>query len=461
MNRQFTAIRAHFFLKLNNLKRRISVDGLIPTVKLFARHYGAKIIQKMRLPVATSTPSLPEWTLAQMQEIGKDIDSNLWPHSWRLAEINYHHVPVERRGAGEKYFQIKSKIKADKYDVLIFVPWMKMGGADLATARYIDAYASLGKNVLLVLTEESEVQFINQGTSNFDFVSTKELKCDPALELAVVERLIVQLSPSYIHIINSKVAWELLKLRGHLVSKYTNVVVSLFCNDYLDEGLPVGYAEQYLADCSQYIYRIVSDNSISGKVWQDRIGVREEHVCPIYLPARQLKRKCFSSESKNILWSGRFDRQKNLSTLFKVAADMGEFNFYVYGDFVIDSGSALSYPPNVYLMGTYNDIEEVAVRDYLLFLNTSLWDGLPNIILECLALGLPVISSSVGGIPDILDKKFLVNNPLDSEEYKIVISEFLEDIEESMRIFEESTLPLLESRHNTKAFQKAMHGVLA
>ncbi len=52
-----------------------------------------------------------------------------------------------------------------------------------------------------------------------------------------------------------------------------------------------------------------------------------------------------------------------------------------------------------------------------LFILPSLWEGQPNVILEAMALGLPVIATNVGGVPEMIQNKengFLVK-PNDSE----------------------------------------------
>ena len=44
-------------------------------------------------------------------------------------------------------------------------------------------------------------------------------------------------------------------------------------------------------------------------------------------------------------------------------------------------------------------------RDHDIFINTSTIDNMPVSILEMMALGLPIISTNVGGIPFILESR--------------------------------------------------------
>lgn len=86
-----------------------------------------------------------------------------------------------------------------------------------------------------------------------------------------------------------------------------------------------------------------------------------------------------------------------------------------------------------------------AVREYLLksdvFVFPTKAEGLPRGILEAMAVGMPVLSSPVGGIPEILDQECLYN-PNDVEGYAKEICKMIDDTsllnEMSKRNFEKA-----------------------
>ena len=66
----------------------------------------------------------------------------------------------------------------------------------------------------------------------------------------------------------------------------------------------------------------------------------------------------------------------------------------------------------VEFLGYLRKMEWIKIaRDHDIFINTSTIDNMPVSILEMMALGLPIISTNVGGIPFILEniKKFIIS----------------------------------------------------
>jgi glycosyltransferase involved in cell wall biosynthesis len=56
--------------------------------------------------------------------------------------------------------------------------------------------------------------------------------------------------------------------------------------------------------------------------------------------------------------------------------------------------------------GRFDSFAELASGgSYDLFLYTSLYDGLPNVLLEASAAGLPIVAETVGGISELLDER--------------------------------------------------------
>lgn len=102
---------------------------------------------------------------------------------------------------------------------------------------------------------------------------------------------------------------------------------------------------------------------------------------------------------------GRVSPEKNIPLILNIAKNIKEASFVIVGD-----GPQLEIlkniaPNNVYFIGRKNNVEDFyASFDMLLITSTT--EGLPLVILEAMACGIPTISSDVGAINEIIINNF-------------------------------------------------------
>ena len=116
---------------------------------------------------------------------------------------------------------------------------------------------------------------------------------------------------------------------------------------------------------------------------------------------------------------------KNLATFLKIAAELKSKKTYPLKYFIIGSGQLKN---SLEAQIKKNNLEDIVfLTDFLanpypllvnfdLYLSTSSKEGLPFSIMEAAALKIPIISSRVGGIPDIISSN-LVDDPYDINIY--------------------------------------------
>ncbi len=110
----------------------------------------------------------------------------------------------------------------------------------------------------------------------------------------------------------------------------------------------------------------------------------------------------------------RITYDKDLPTFFavaqKVVAEIPEAVFVIVGDGYGDELERarveidqMGLSDVVRLTGHRNDLKDI-YTSFDLFLMTSLTEGLPNTVLEAMALELPVVSTNVGGLPELVEE---------------------------------------------------------
>jgi len=109
----------------------------------------------------------------------------------------------------------------------------------------------------------------------------------------------------------------------------------------------------------------------------------------------------FSGERKDIVTVGRLESQKNQRLLIEAFAQIAdhfpEVNLRIYGDgelrqSLAELAKSLGINNRVYFMGACMDIQE-KIQNAKLFVLSSDYEGLPNAVMEAMALGIPVVST--------------------------------------------------------------------
>lgn len=87
----------------------------------------------------------------------------------------------------------------------------------------------------------------------------------------------------------------------------------------------------------------------------------------------------------------------------------------------------------IHILGMVSQEELVAAYFCAnLFVFLGLWEGMPTVILEAMACGLPIVTTPVSGIPDMVtegENGFFVNIPIDEKELADKIRYFTEEVD--------------------------------
>ena len=134
---------------------------------------------------------------------------------------------------------------------------------------------------------------------------------------------------------------------------------------------------------------------------------------PDQYPARQpadLTSLGIPAERPVILYVGRLERQKGVDWLLRLAPEIfgraPNHQLLLVGEgsqrhALVRQAEALGIAGHVHFAGRRSDIPEIMRAAKLLVL-PSRWEGMPNVVLEAMATGLPVLATRAAGVEELL-----------------------------------------------------------
>lgn len=147
---------------------------------------------------------------------------------------------------------------------------------------------------------------------------------------------------------------------------------------------------------------------IARRYWAPRARIR---VIPNAIDVDRFQPPAAESETIGpVVTVGRLVAQKNHALFLEAAAALSRevpaARFIIVGDGPLRSvleeqARALGIADRVCFAGERHDVETL-VRTASLFWLTSQWEGMPNVVLEAMASGVPVITTNAGGAPELI-----------------------------------------------------------
>lgn len=440
-----TLIKECAFYVLGLLPKRLALD-------IYMRLRGKFIREK-----SIKYPPPVQQALTEAAAIDGLLHPEMIPVAPYRGELSYDLVP------GMAYARVWHSLKSKQFDIVFLGSHLFVGGADLMFANYMKVEAESKKRVLCLITGNSANDFsrVPFGVEILEF-GQQTAGLSESQKNFVMARLLIQLAPPIIHAVNDWCAFELIKKYGTALKHQSRIFASIFADAQDEHNIHYGTGTRFIRDLFPYCHRIINDNRITAIEWSQRLGLPLDFFHPVYGAVELTPQRETGSESlsRKVMWAGRFDKEKRLDILLQIAKLSPDFHFDVYGRAVLQADSninQLKKLPNVTLYGSYTAFSRLPHEQYACLIYTTQCDGMPNVILEAVANGLPVIASARGGIPDFItnDTGWLIADHEDATAFCQAIHEVVANREEAQRRTDNAR-HLLEKRHSFATFKASL-----
>jgi glycosyltransferase involved in cell wall biosynthesis len=379
----------------------------------------------------------------------------------------------ESDAAGRAYFSLCKLVGDTKFTDVVLMPFLTIGGADKYILQVLEGLAKQdpARRFLVLFGQRIDrYEWLDQLPSKSFSVDLYRICAEPtpeAIELLTLRIIHASAPSAEIHIKACEYANEFIRRhRRRLASNkltfyyFCEVVTSHRGLHFFD-----GANLNFISDVGESLARIVSDHRANIDRLEQIVDLpettRKETLYAI-CDAEKKPRITPRRQARALLWASRLDQQKRPDLLLAIAGimhtKMPSHRIDVYGSTVLDhfDMAKLDGLPNVTYKGAFSEFGAIPADAYDGFLYTSLYDGLPNVILEAMTAGLPVIAPDVGGIGEAVsaDTGFLVESTSNDS---VLVARYIEaiealydpacDVEAKCR----NALQLIRERHSKEA----------
>lgn len=409
------------------------------------------------------TKTLPPYIQGEIDAIRLDVDPGFLLSGPPKANRHQTLFPTNPApGAAYRAIVDAMEPALDEVTHVILVPWLKRGGADLvAVAHATDLARRQGVKASVISTLEADSPWASRLPNGVGFVEFGKAArhLSPHDRRTVLARLLVQSSARTIHVVNSALGWEILGRHGQALGQTKSLFASLYCDDGITpDGRRKGFAHEFLPAAARHLSGIVLDNTAYAAVVSGLYGFPRERMHVAWVPTQPAE---LARRGDRVLWAGRLDDQKRIGLLAAIAEAAPDLRFDVHGSPLLGSDPAaigrLGGLENVSMHGAYDRFGAIDLSSTGAYLHTSAWDGLPNVLLEAGARGLPVVAPDVGGIGDLVTPTtgWLVRSTDDPMAYVQALREALAS---------DGTKPaeirrLVRERHSDESFARVVSGI--
>jgi glycosyltransferase involved in cell wall biosynthesis len=369
--------------------------------------------------------------------------------------------------------QLLGQVQVEGVAHMLILPWLRRGGADKAALCYLRALTEHSdRKVIAVTTEPGDSpwdRFVPPGVTLINWPALIG-GADESAALDSLLMLILSARVQTVHVINSRLGWQLLRSRGEQVGSVARIYASLFWYGPSPAERLLGYASEFLPDSARYIDSVITDNQRFARQLQQDYGFPQGLFHCVYHPTDRVSSVPIVCRSvgarKRLLWASRFAPEKRLDLLLQIATALPEIEFHLFGDAGHHTAelevtvTALRELENVRLRGEFDGFSSLPIDEFSAFVYTTSSDGMPNVVVEAMASGLPVIAPMVGGISEVVDTT--TGWPIQDEnsvpEYIRCIGNMLADPEQAQSRAR-AALARIEKHHVFDAFVRQLKEV--
>jgi len=310
----------------------------------------------------------------------------------------------------------------ERPDVVVLVPHLRDGSGDQYAADLVTALSTLSQESILVIVTLDPAESAHSWESlrtlapfrPVTVVFWRDISGLNNKDPHFLARLFNALRPSRIVVINSRIGLEMVARFGRGLSQFAKLYCAYFSLG--KQGIGAPYAARFPYQTLPFSLGFTDHTGLAKTlrrqwggltgpgiaVLPPRLQPAEDLIFSARLSARQ-NRTGNVSRSLRWVWVSRVEPLKGTAILAELASMRPTDQFDLYGPSEGDPNEMGLTLPNITYRGLLVDASSADFTEYDGFLFTSLFEGMPNIVLEMSQHAIPMVLADVGGLRETFD----------------------------------------------------------
>lgn len=241
-------------------------------------------------PHGSARAPLPGWLYNDMADAARAGVPELDPALFLARKPQDASAPVYRTDAGQAFVSLRGQL-SEGLDTLFLVPRIGPDALDLGVLHLVRACVdSFGHSVAVMSTEPQGSQpaaCLPHGTRHIDAGAVlAPLDVLRGEQVLVLGRLLLQVRPRRIHVLNSRLGWQLIQHHASALRQFARLYASVCCDERDGSNCTTGWVAEYLQKNAGNLDGIIVDSSHIPPQWEQLHAVKSLRFSVVDIPTQ-------------------------------------------------------------------------------------------------------------------------------------------------------------------------------